>query len=363
MSSNTPPNDNKTSPNNIFSPPCIRHTSTNVRVVSQSQSRTLSQSDTPHSEDYQLNRLAEVAIHHDFESQTPMRGALSVAPISTLIIQTPTKKQRLNTASSKLFTSDPIAQATAKKKREQLMASTEKRNRNFGNPQDVILWWHRSDRLTAQRAITSTKPLNLNNTYRIISSCWYNEKTEKRFDFKPFKSLKSSLQATKSMPLSTRHRRMLLEDIILLLPGTMVVCLISPKHPFFRGPGSVTFRNKLELAMHDDPLKVTTFSSKCFFGINLLVKSNPKGDEIAAGIPSREEIKQYCLDRVYGAGVNFEFVTGEYHQFKFIDFFEHDKFIHLWHIPKATRVAHLCRVIQNVSSAQTLAPTTLNLKM
>ena len=161
------------------------------------------------------------------------------------------------------------------------------------------------------------------------------------------------------MPLSTQHRRMLLEDIILLLPGTMVVCLISRKHPLFNGPGSVNFKNKLELAMQDDPLKVTIFSSECFFGLNLLVRSNPKGDEIAAGIPSRDELKTYCLDRVYGAGINFEFVTGESHQFKFVDFFEHDKFIQLWHLPKTTRVAHLRRVIQNVSSAQTLAPTTL----
>ena len=134
MLSNTPPNDNQTSPNNIFSPPTLRYNPTDVRVVSQSQSRTFSQRDTSHSEHYQLDRLAEAAIHHDFQSQTPMREVSSVAPVSTPIIHSPTKKQPLNTASSKLFTSDPIAQETAKKKRDQLMASTKQRNRKLGNP-------------------------------------------------------------------------------------------------------------------------------------------------------------------------------------------------------------------------------------
>ena len=147
MSSNTPSNTNLTSPNNILSPPLLRHNPSDVRVVLQSQSRTRSHSDANHTEDYQLDRLVEVAIHHDFASQTPMREISSVAPVSTPVNSTPTKKQRVESTTSKLFTTDPVAQGTALKKREDLMATTEKRNHKFGNPQNGILWWLRADRL------------------------------------------------------------------------------------------------------------------------------------------------------------------------------------------------------------------------
>ena len=115
----------------------------------------------------------------------------------------------------------------------------------------------------------------------------------------------------------------------------------------------------MEFALQTDPLKMTTFSNKCYFGVNLMIKSNPNGDEIAACIPTRTLMKKYCLNRVYGAGINREFVTGESHQFKFVEFFENDEYIQFWHTPKTTRVGHIRRVLTNVSSAQSLAPTTL----
>ena len=115
----------------------------------------------------------------------------------------------------------------------------------------------------------------------------------------------------------------------------------------------------MEFALQTDPLKVTTFSNKCYFGVNLMITSNPNGDEIAACIPSQALLKKYCVDRVYGAGINCAFVTGESHQFKFVEFFENDEYIQLWHTPKTTHVGHIHRVLTNVSSAQSLVPTTL----
>ena len=358
MESNTPPKDNQSSPNNILSPPFIRYNPSDVRVVSQSQSRIRSHSESHHSEDYQLDRLVEDAANHDFVTQTPMREVSSVAPVSTPINSTPTKKQRVELAASKLFTADPNAQLLAQKKRDDLMASIDKKHRKYANPKDGILWWLRSERLSVQRAITSTKKLNLSHKYNSISSSWYNEKTARLFNFKPFESMKSTITSGAS-PLTHRHRRMLLEDIILLLPGSMVVCLISPSHLFFSSSGNVAFRNKMELAMQHDPLNIVTLGDDSFFAVNFKVISNPNGDEIAAGIPTRKLLKQYCLNRVYGAGINCQFVTGESVQFKFVEFFENDDLIHLWHTPKTSRVSHIRRVLQNLSSALSLAPTTL----
>ena len=183
MSSNSPSNTNLTSPNNILSPPLLRHNPSDVRVVSQSQSRTRSHSDANHNENYQLDRLAEAAVHHDFASQTPMREMSSVAPVSTPVHSTPTKKQRVESATSKLFTTDPVAQGIALKKREDLMATTEKIIHKFGNPQDVIIWWLRANRLSIQRSISSEEALNLTQRYKSILTAWYNEKTERRFNY------------------------------------------------------------------------------------------------------------------------------------------------------------------------------------
>ncbi len=257
MESNTPPNTNQTSPDNILSPPFHRRNPSNVSVVSQSQSTTRSLSQDSYTGDYQLKRLIDDAVHHNFAAQTPMREISSVAPVATPIHSTPTKKQCTESANSKLFTINPIAQSVALKKREDLMATYAKQVQKFGNPQNVILCWLRANRLSVQRSITPKKPLNLTHRYKSILLAWYNEKTENRFDYKPFQALKSSLINSGLSPLTPRHRRMLLEDIILLLPGTMVVCLISPKHPFFSGIGSVAFTNKMELALQNDPLMIT----------------------------------------------------------------------------------------------------------
>ena len=80
MESNTPPQDNQSSPNNILSPPFIRYNPSDVRVVSQSQSRIRSHSESHHSEDYQLDRLVEDAANHDFVTQTPMRRSCEKLP-------------------------------------------------------------------------------------------------------------------------------------------------------------------------------------------------------------------------------------------------------------------------------------------
>lgn len=161
MTSNSPSNTNLTSPNNILSPPLLRHNPSDVRVVSQSQSRTRSHSNANHNENYQLDRLAEAVVHHDFASQTPMREMSAVALVSTPVHSTHTKKQRVESATSKLFTTDPVAQGIALEKREDLMATTEKRNRKFGNPQDGILWWLRADRLSIQPSTSSKKALKI----------------------------------------------------------------------------------------------------------------------------------------------------------------------------------------------------------
>ena len=102
-----------------------------------------------------------------------MREISSVAPASTPVNSTPTKKQRVESATSKLFTTDPVAQGIALKKREDLMATTEKRNRKFGNPQDGILWWLHANCLSIQRSISSKKALNLMQSYKSISTDWY----------------------------------------------------------------------------------------------------------------------------------------------------------------------------------------------
>ena len=75
-----------------------------------------------------LDRLVEDAANHDFITQTPMWEVSSVAPVSTPINSTPMKKQRVELAASKLFTADPNAQLLAQKKRDDLMASIDKKH-------------------------------------------------------------------------------------------------------------------------------------------------------------------------------------------------------------------------------------------
>ena len=124
--------------------------------------------------------------------------------------------------------------------------------------------------------------------------------------------------------LSQHHSRLLLEDVLVLHPGEMVVCLISRKHPFFvKSATKKQWIGKLEKEIRNNPLKPVVINKVIFFPFNLRIRSNPNGDVLTAGILSRDELVRNVTSESYGAGVIGQLETNDTELFKFVNFFNH----------------------------------------
>ena len=285
MSSEPPPNDNETTSFPLSSPPRpICNNLHNIRPVLQSQDSTVSQSRTVFSPNTQLDLLLRATEQcNNIEPQTPMREVSTVATTDTPIHKSPSKEARLESVRTLLYSQDPEQKALSIAKRKRLVATTKRSSRNYGNPQDCILWFLRHERLAAT-ALSLKLPVDFKIEYRSLASAWHSKPD--RLSYAPFNKLKDALN-NGSTALSHRHSRLILEDVLVLHPGEMVVCLISRKHPFFvKSAIKKQWIGKLEKAIRNNPLKPVVINKVIFFPFNLRIRSNPNGNVLTAGLRS-----------------------------------------------------------------------------
>ena len=120
-------------------------------------------------------------------------------------------------------------------------------------------------------------------------------------NFNPFATMASTLLQSKYHPLTHKHHHLLLEEMMLLNPGSDFVCAVSTNHYFLQHSQSKSSFKECLVTAPTQPLIV---DRKTFFTIEMSVSSNPKFDEFKYGtMGSREEIACQCTKRE-GCGLN-----------------------------------------------------------
>ena len=100
-----------------------------------------------------------------------------------------------------------------------------------------------------------------------------------KLDFEPFdKTVETKLFHSTHQLLTYEHHRLLLEEMMLLEPGSVFTCAISSKHYFLKQYHSASLIKKCLLQSPTSPL---VQEQNVYFTFNLLVRSNPKLNEFA----------------------------------------------------------------------------------
>jgi hypothetical protein len=152
MTSNAPTTDGQTPSFTLNSPPLIRHIPASIGIVSQSQETTVSQSLHEHSPTTHFDLLLQA--HEEIDGivqQTPLRDVSAVTTISTPVIASPTKEERLEMVRKNLFSLDAERISASELKRKNLIKNLKNTTRRCGNPATTILWYLRKRKLEVSR--------------------------------------------------------------------------------------------------------------------------------------------------------------------------------------------------------------------
>jgi len=171
-----------------------------------------------------------------------------------------------------------------------------------------------------KKQINSKKSIYDTKNYTKLSNNNWQWKSRK-IKWSYFKDLEK-LMLSSHPPLSSGHNRLLLEDLMLLKPGSMVRALVSTDYHMFKGLGSVSWIKNLTEIFRSEPFQPQQFRDKTYFAMNLIVRSNSSRCDFENGVMLIETVKRIC-SREYGDEVYMQMSNNCCYLFKFHDLLHH----------------------------------------
>jgi hypothetical protein len=150
--------------------------------------------------------------------------------------------------------------------------ASKRRTLNRAVPSTILLSFLRDNAISQRIDEYDGKIQDLSNTIKAALNRWSNKRIQ---SFAPFKNLKPILQYA-PFPLKYNDGRILLEDVLLLMPGQRVTLLIYKAHSILSSTNTRAkkFRDLIEKTIRFNPLQPVQFGKNLFFALRLTVRSN-----------------------------------------------------------------------------------------
>jgi hypothetical protein len=138
-------------------------------------------------------------------------------------------------------------------------------------------------------------------------------------------------------PITNRHHRLLLEDIMLLKKGDHVVCLMSMNNPLLVDVSSTQkWQQNFRESWAIDALQPVLMQRTMYYAVHLEVSANPNVNSLNSGVMTENEVSSLC-SRNTGGGVYFRFPNGVKHLFEFVDMLETPNATQFWCVSRRSR--------------------------
>ena len=129
----------------------------------------------------------------------------------------------------------------------------------------------------------------------------------------PFKILKEQLEFA-APAIAVEHKRLVLEDLMLSQKGEQILVLMSSDHQLFKkNGGHVAFTTSFLESIAIDPKRPETFKKGIYFGVTMIVASNPSQRNLKDGNMTLDEVRNLCTQ--HGGGIHLKMKNNFSHLF------------------------------------------------
>jgi hypothetical protein len=331
--------------------------SPNIPVITQTQEESpdnvqYSSTATPTShpsirQNDPLEYLCDVALG----AQTP---AFSPAPFRPSLSP---KVSSPDVSHVKATTNRNKKQSSKRTAMRELVTSIKKKNKKTFSPESSMLYFLRSEYVDSYVTLHSKLKNGFNTSHQMkqaLNNWAWNGKDITWGCFKNFESLMMSSH----YPITQDHTRLMLEDFMMCEPGDHLLCLISQKHHFFTGRGSITWIKNMTESIEIESWKPIRFQKEVFFAVVMTVKSNVHLNDFRTDSKSKtmEEIRYLC-SKEGGAGLSLSLPNNSTQLIKFYDVLHHCQFIQFWStVTQSKRMTIVKKAMRNIRDTARLGP-------
>ena len=328
MASNESPNPGPFTPRTLFPTTPSRQSPSDAAAVTQSPQgsvldpQDISKTREDHS-DFHYHSL-----HYDddqFPGQSPALQSPTVARMPVRIQHSPgfSSQREVAAALLQMHSSHPEKRQLS---RETIMNRNKKSRVCYSVKSNILTF------LRPPLVAKSISEYDFRYVHKSAHNSWQNKKQVTYSPFPKPRLLKQRLMKS-PIPLTFRHRRLLVEDIMLLEPGESVVLLMSQKHPFLKDKDALGkhWMKKLLEGWDVKPVQAIQFSSTVYFAMDVTVSANHYYDRMNGKDLEEDAIIKMCMDSG-GGGVHLMFPHCANPLFKFQQFLEHPIDLQLWHV-------------------------------
>jgi hypothetical protein len=274
MSSNAPPTTTSPDRPSTNNPQDLLITPNHIPVVTQNEGNS------PFEQLIQAIAVTEnqhvspsyLANEYDDEmalDQIPAAPQTANETITTPIVNSPLKN-RFSDRSSQLSGERERRKSDGVRLFEANSAS-KRRKLNRAIPSTSLLSFLRDNAINQRIEEYDGKIQDFSNTIKAALNSWSTKRVQ---SFAPFKDLKQTLENA-PCPFKYNDGRMLLEDVLLLMPGEKVTLLISKTHSILSSArGGKRLMGLFKKTIQFNPLQPVQFGANLFFALRLTVRSN-----------------------------------------------------------------------------------------
>jgi len=256
---------------------------------------------------------ANVNLHytdHTFTNQIPAVTQPPNSPVTTPVVTSP--RRALFRPS---YTDLSHDQRHRKRDGSNLIISNQRTTFQHSKrvePATSLLTFLRDGKITQLYNERNGKPLNVDKIIRSSLNNWHDKR---KISYIPYMDLYFANIFENAPPsLSIDDGRLLLEDYMILQPGSQVTILFSKNHSILTSTASKArgLQNLFKAAIRFNPFQPLQFQRTVYFAIKATVRSNVFCDDFTNGIKTQHETKQ-LLVKSSGAGIMFsiQFGSGE----------------------------------------------------
>ena len=199
----------------------------------------------------------------------------------------------------------------------------------------------------------SARGLSTQNSTKIATNaCWRSWRHD--FVWGPFRILQEQLEVAPAT-IAVENKRLLLEDLMLSQKGEELLVLISSDHQLFKNKGgNVPFTTNFLESIAIDPKRPETFKKGIYFGVTMIVASNPSQRNLKDSNMTLDEVRNLCTKQ-YGGEIHLKMKNNFSHLFiKFHDILEYSKTLFFYTSSLIQRMTHLKRAMRNIKDISRL---------